>query len=106
MVKHFGENKRNYFLDIINASWIKVKLSKMSKISIIAPIVKPGESPEECKNYRLIPLTNIFCKVMERIVHKRVMTELLNENKSTFIRRPIGNTIPQKINFSVSVNPS
>ena len=29
MVKHFGENTRNYFLDIINKSWIKGKLYKM-----------------------------------------------------------------------------
>jgi hypothetical protein len=38
----------------------------------VIPILKPGKDPNEPKSYRSISLTSCMCKVMEKIVNRRL----------------------------------
>jgi potassium voltage-gated channel Eag-related subfamily H protein 8 len=68
------------FLDIIDISWKTGKVPKVWKTSIISPILKPGKPAEECKSYRPIALTSILCKIMEKMIHRRLMNWIIENN--------------------------
>jgi ribonuclease HI len=80
MVKNFQIKAKNSLLDIINTSWSNSKIPKSWKTSIITPILKPGKPADECSSYRPIALTSILCKTMEKMVNRRLMKWLLDNN--------------------------
>jgi len=47
--------------------------------AIIVPVYKKGESGDEA-NYRPISLTRVACKLMERVIAKRIYVHLANSN--------------------------
>ncbi|GFX73945.1 probable RNA-directed DNA polymerase from transposon BS [Trichonephila clavipes] len=71
-------------LDIFNLSWATGKLPKIWKLSTVIPILKPNKNASECKNYRPISLTSTLCKLMERIIHRRLMNWLIENKKLHF----------------------
>ncbi|GFT74512.1 reverse transcriptase domain-containing protein [Trichonephila clavipes] len=73
--------QKKELLEIFNLSWATGKLPKIWKLSTVIPILKPNKNDSECKNYRPISLTSTLCKLMERIIHRRLMNWLI-ENKS------------------------
>ncbi|GFW15460.1 probable RNA-directed DNA polymerase from transposon X-element [Trichonephila clavipes] len=77
MVKNFRNLAKKELLEIFNLSWATGKLPKIWKLSTVIPILKPAS---ECKNYRPISLTSTLCKLMERVIHRRLMNWLI-ENK-------------------------
>ncbi|GFY58829.1 putative RNA-directed DNA polymerase from transposon BS [Trichonephila inaurata madagascariensis] len=80
MIKHFGICTRCTLLRIFNLSWKSGKLPTLWKKSIIIPILKPGKDAACCKSYHPIPLTSALCKLMERIIHARIMRWLIEHN--------------------------
>ncbi|GFQ68332.1 reverse transcriptase domain-containing protein, partial [Trichonephila clavata] len=77
MIKHFGVLARSILLQIFNLSWITGKLPTIWKMSVIVPILKPGKDAASCKNFRPISLTSTLCKIMEKIIHSRIMKWLI-----------------------------
>ena len=61
------------------------------KTSIIAPIFKK-DLPSNPKNYRPVSLTSVFCKLMERVVVKELLSylsqhNLISKNQHGFLKR-------------------
>ncbi|GFR07284.1 reverse transcriptase domain-containing protein [Trichonephila clavata] len=77
MIKHFGVLARSILLQIFNLSWITGKLPTICKMSVIVPILKPGKDAASCKNFRPISLTSTLRKIMEKIIHSRIMKWLI-----------------------------
>ncbi|GFU22694.1 reverse transcriptase domain-containing protein [Trichonephila clavipes] len=81
MVQHFGTLAKKELLEISNFSCATGKLPKIWKLSIVIPILKPNKNASECKNYRPIALSSTLYKLMERVIHRRLMNWLI-ENKT------------------------
>ncbi|GFX61849.1 probable RNA-directed DNA polymerase from transposon BS [Trichonephila clavipes] len=79
MIVHFGEIAKKYLLNIFITYWRSGKLPKIWKSSAIIPILKPGKDAISCKSYRPI-LTCVLCKLMQRIVHSRLIKFLTEHN--------------------------
>ena len=59
------------------------------KTALVIPIYKEGAKPNELDSYRRITLTAVLCKLMERLVTKRLIwhlksNNLLNSNQTGF----------------------
>ncbi|GFT38611.1 probable RNA-directed DNA polymerase from transposon BS [Trichonephila clavipes] len=76
--------QKKELLEIFNLSWATGKLPKIWKLSTVIPILKPNKNASECKNYRPISLTSTLCKLMERIIHRRLMNWLIENKKLLF----------------------
>ncbi|GFX41812.1 probable RNA-directed DNA polymerase from transposon X-element [Trichonephila clavipes] len=76
--------QKKELLEIFNLSWATGKLPKIWKLSTVIPILKPNKNASECKNYRPISLTSTLCKLMERIIHRRLMNWLIENKKLHF----------------------
>ncbi|GFX71631.1 reverse transcriptase domain-containing protein [Trichonephila clavipes] len=84
MVQHFGNLAKKELLEIFNLSWATGKLPKIWKLSTVIPILKPNKNASECKNYRPISLTSTLYKLMERVIHRRLMNWLIENKKLHF----------------------
>ncbi|GFT32283.1 RNA-directed DNA polymerase from mobile element jockey [Trichonephila clavipes] len=84
MVQHFGNLAKKELLEIFNLSWATGKLLKIWKLSTVIPILKPNKNASECKSYRPISLTSSLCKLMERVIHRRLMNWLIENKKLHF----------------------
>ena len=51
------------------------------KHTIITPLLKEGKYPKDIRSYRPVALTNILCKIFERMRNKRQVRYLEKENK-------------------------
>ncbi|GFS67639.1 reverse transcriptase domain-containing protein [Trichonephila clavipes] len=58
------------------------------KLSTVIPILKPNKNASECKKYRSISLTSTLCKLMERVIHRRLMNWLIENKKLHFYQTP------------------
>ncbi|GFT02567.1 reverse transcriptase domain-containing protein [Trichonephila clavipes] len=84
MVQHFGNLTKKERLEIFSLSWATGKLPKIWKLSTVILILKPNKNASECKNYRPISLTSTLCKLMERVIHRRLMNWLIENKKLHF----------------------
>ena len=55
-------------------------VSKVWKIAKVIPIFKGKGSMLEVTNYRPISLTNVYCKILGRLVRNKIMSYLESEN--------------------------
>ncbi|GFR15459.1 putative RNA-directed DNA polymerase from transposon BS [Trichonephila clavata] len=69
----------SFLLDIFNTFWSAGKLSRDCKEALIIPTRKQGRLANDSNSYRPIALTSISCKLMERIVLRR-LTDNLGQN--------------------------
>jgi hypothetical protein len=53
--------------------WSKRNFPKERRRRAAIPILKPGKKPTIAESYRSISLTSCLCKVLERIVNKRLV---------------------------------
>ena len=53
-----------------NKIWEEGKIPKTWKHSIITPLLKEEKDPKDIRSYRPVSLTNIFCKIFERMTNK------------------------------------
>ena len=73
LIKHLNEKAKKYLLDFYNHLWKERLFPKEWQHAIIIPIAKPGKDPCIVNNYRPISLTSCLCKLMEKIVHGRLI---------------------------------
>ena len=72
MVKNMGTTMKQWLLDIYNESWKTGEVPGLWKKAEIIPILKPGKDPSKPDSYRPVSLTQVFAKVMERMVAERM----------------------------------
>ncbi|UYV66220.1 hypothetical protein LAZ67_4000859 [Cordylochernes scorpioides] len=80
MISNLGKNGKEILLDIFNNSWKTGKLPQDWKTATIIPIKKLDKSADDPKNYRPISLTSICCKLMEKIILRRLTYHLDTRN--------------------------
>ncbi|UYV80255.1 hypothetical protein LAZ67_18002170 [Cordylochernes scorpioides] len=80
MISNLGKNCKERLLDIFNNSWKTGKLPQDWKTATIIPIKKLDKSADDPKNYRPISLTSICCKLMEKIILRRLTYHLDTRN--------------------------
>ena len=73
MVKHLRDKGKQRLLIILKASWKSEKFLSAWEMSITVPVFKPDETVTGCKNYSHVTLTSIICKMIERIMHPKMI---------------------------------
>ena len=68
-------------LNIFNDIWTTQTFPDSWRLATIVPIPKPGKDHSDASNYRPISLTSCLCKLMEKIINKRLMW-YLEQSKS------------------------
>ena len=68
-------------LDIFNNIWTNKQFPDSWRKATIIPIPKPGKDHSNPSNYRPIALTSCLCKLMEKLVSKRLIWYLETNNK-------------------------
>ena len=51
------------------------------KHATITPLLEKGKNPKDVRSYRLVTLTNILYKILERLTNKRMVWYLENDKK-------------------------
>ena len=77
--KHLNADQLQGVLTMINNVWCMQTFPTQWKHSILIPILKPGKPRDNPGSYRPIQLTSCFCKLMERMVARR-LTWFIEEN--------------------------
>ena len=72
MLKHIPTNVLDFIHALFQKCWQSGILPSIWKESIVIPIHKKGKSKHEVNSYRPISLTSHVCKLLERIVLKRL----------------------------------
>ena len=77
MLKHLAESGKAFLLDLFNKIFDTGKLPQNWKLAHVIPILKEGKCKFSPDSYRPIALTSCICKLMERILNKRLMWYLV-----------------------------
>lgn len=72
MLKNLNGKQKEYLLKTYNSIWKDWTFPEDWKIANIVPIPKPGKDLNYAENYRPISLTSCICKLMEKIINKRL----------------------------------
>jgi hypothetical protein len=88
MIKHLNENSLRCIQYLFNQIWLKRQLPREWKEAHILPFLKADKNKLLPTSYRPISLTNILCKVLEKIVATRLSNEL--ESKDLLDRSQSG----------------
>ncbi|GBL74320.1 hypothetical protein AVEN_235304-1 [Araneus ventricosus] len=73
MIKHLSSSSFQNLLHLYNRIWHEHCFPFSWQQAIIIPIPKPGKDPSNPLNYRPIALTNCLCKLMEKMVNRRLV---------------------------------
>ncbi|GIX75866.1 putative RNA-directed DNA polymerase from transposon BS [Caerostris extrusa] len=79
-IVNLGSCATKRLLHIFNLSWKLGRLPKQWKTAIVVPIRKPNKDASCMGSYRPIALTCMTCKLMERIILRRITFHLMNRN--------------------------
>ncbi|GBM08686.1 hypothetical protein AVEN_52765-1 [Araneus ventricosus] len=71
-------------LKLFNRIWNRKAFPTAWRKAIVVPIPKVGKDPQNSSNYRSIALTSCLCKLMERMVNKRLVYILEKNMLSKF----------------------
>ncbi|GFS50751.1 putative RNA-directed DNA polymerase from transposon BS [Trichonephila clavipes] len=80
-ITHLGSSDTQHLLDIFNQCWKSGRLPHEWKTATIIPIRKLGKKFNSPGSYRLIALTSIPCKIVERMMLRRLAYFLDNNNR-------------------------
>ena len=72
IIKNLPKESQNLLLSIYNDIWNTQTFPESWHSATIIPIPKPGKDHSNPTNYRPIALTNCLCKLMEKIINKRL----------------------------------
>ena len=64
-----------------NKIWEEGEIPNTWKHATITPLLKEGKDPEDVRSYKPVALTNIFCKIFEKMTNKRQVWYLVKEKK-------------------------
>ena len=73
MLADLGTQAKKKLLGLFNTSWKTGLIPSIWKKAILIPLLKAGKPRNKGNSYRPISLTNCMCKLMERMVNKRLM---------------------------------
>ena len=73
MLKNLPDNFIILLHDIFQKCWNSGEMPNIWKETIVVPVLKSGKCNTDLKNYRPIALTSHVCKLMEKIILKRLM---------------------------------
>ena len=76
MLQYLSPANKIKLLEFFNYLWLNQKFPSDWSKAITVPIHKPGKDPKSETSYRPIALTNVLCKVMERLVNRRLISYL------------------------------
>ena len=90
--RHLEERQLVELLAFYNYIWTDEVFPEAWRHSYIIPILKPGKDPKLVSSYRPIQLTSCLCKLLERMVGRRLSwwlekNELLSRYQSAFRKR-------------------
>ena len=102
MLKNLTHEGKCVLLELYNKA-LNDELPQNWKHSLIIPIKKPGKDQRQATSYRPIALTSCTCKLMEKIINRRIQwtlenKNLLNNNQSGFTK---GKSTTDNITFLV-----
>ena len=80
LLKQMPPEGKRYLLEIYNFLWTNKVFPDQWRSAIVVPIPKPNKDLSMPSNYRPIALTCTMCKVLEKIVNKRLRWILENRN--------------------------
>ena len=88
-VQNMHKKNKTIILKMFNNIWETDQFPKSWKTAMIIPIHKQGKDPKKAINYRPISLISCLCKIMERIINRRIMhylekNEKLSNNQFAF----------------------
>ena len=81
MIKRLPPETLKYLLNMYNKIWKEGEIPKSWKHATIIPLLKEGKDPKDVWSYKPVTLTNILCKIFERMVNKRLVWYLEKEKK-------------------------
>ncbi|GBN93994.1 putative RNA-directed DNA polymerase from transposon X-element [Araneus ventricosus] len=81
MIKHLTTESQDALLHFYNRIWQEQYFPTLWQQAIIIPLLKPGKDPKNPSNYRPIALTYCLCKLLERMINRRLIY-YLDTNKS------------------------
>ena len=73
MLKHLDDASIRYLLEVFNRIWVEGVFPSQWREGTVVPILKPGHEPSNAASYRPICLTNGLCKLLERMVNRRLV---------------------------------
>ena len=80
LLKTLSETVIIYLKNLLNLIFLEEVFPEQWTLATVIPIPKPAKDKPSPKNYRPISLTNNLCKLLERILNKRLVA-LLETNK-------------------------
>lgn len=80
MLKNLAPSGKTFLLSLFNCIFKEGKFPKQWKEAYIIPILKEGKLSTSSGSYRPIALTSCLCKVLERIINKRLVWFLEKNN--------------------------
>jgi Reverse transcriptase (RNA-dependent DNA polymerase) len=83
MLNNLNPSSLQYLLAIYNRLWVEEVFPESWREAINIPILEPGKSKEQVSSYRPISLTSCLCKLLERMINKRLMWLLESQNLLT-----------------------
>lgn len=80
LIKHFPDSALSFLLAVYNLIWITDSFPTSWRLATIIPIPKPGKDKTKTSNYRPIALTCNLCKLLEKMVNRRLRWFLEQKN--------------------------
>ena len=80
MFMELTTEQKSLILNFFNFLWTNNIFPDSWRTAIVIPILKPGKNPHLCSSYRPISLTSCFCKLMEKMINRRLIMYLDREN--------------------------
>ncbi|GBL91753.1 putative RNA-directed DNA polymerase from transposon X-element [Araneus ventricosus] len=73
MIKHLTTESQDALLHFYSRIWQEQYFPTLWQQAIIIPLLKPGKDPKNPSNYRPIALTCCLCKLLERMINRRLV---------------------------------
>lgn len=73
MIKNMSIQQKNYILDFYNQLYNRHTFPKLWTEALVIPILINGKNKNVITNYRPISLTSCLCKLLERMVNRRLV---------------------------------
>ena len=78
--KHLPLKEKIKIVKFFNYIWLNNDFPEQWRNAHVIPLLKPFKLPHELSSYRPISLTISLCKLMEKMIAKRLMTYLIENN--------------------------
>jgi Reverse transcriptase (RNA-dependent DNA polymerase) len=80
LIKQLSWKSKQKILAAFNQIWTTGTFPEEWRNATVIAVPKPGKDPEKVESYRPIALTSCLCKLMERMVNRRLIWYLENNN--------------------------